>query len=397
MVFISSLFTILAVACAVFAQEDTADRCSTLPDNLILSKLTDPFTFFNKRPVRTKADWACRRAELSELIQRFQVGRLPSTPPTSVTGELHDNGVFNVTVTEGEKSITFPVQIRLPAEAEVESDRPFPAVISLGYPSLPIPSDVALISFNNDLIAAQTGNIARGVGLFYDLYGKDHSAGAQIAWTWGIGRLIDALEKVPAAKINTKRLGVTGCSRNGKGAMVVGAFEPRIRLTIPQEGGAGGAACWRISDDLKKRGNNTQTASQIVTENVWLGSAFNSYSGQVGVLPFDQHLLTALIAPRAVLVEENAGIDWLGPESVWGCQRAARTVWRALGVADHIGLSQAPAHNHCSAPDVSKPYIEAFINRFLKDQEKVNTSVFYTGGDFKFNDKDWIDWNIPRL
>ncbi|RXW14927.1 hypothetical protein EST38_g10921 [Candolleomyces aberdarensis] len=396
MVSIFCLFAFLAVAGVTLSQPDAgADRCPTLPDKLILSKLTDPFTFFNKRPVRTKADWACRRAELAELIQRFQVGYLPSKPPTSVAGELLENGVFNVTVTEGEKSITYPVQIRLPAEAE--DDGPFPAIISLAGLNIPTPPGVAVISVNNDLIASQVGGISRGTGLFYDLYGKDHSAGALIAWTWGVGRLIDALEKVPSAKINTKRLAVTGCSRNGKGAMVIGAFEPRIRLTIPQESGAGGAACWRISDDLKTRGNNTQTASQIVQENVWLGPAFNSYTGQVGVLPFDQHLLTALIAPRAVLVEDNGGIDWLGPESVYGCQRAARTVWRALGVADHIGLSQPPGHNHCQLPEVSKPYVNAFIDRFLKDKEDVNTTVFYTGGDFKYDEKDWVDWDVPRL
>jgi hypothetical protein len=53
-----------------------------------------------------------------------------------------------------------------------------------------------------------------------------------------------------------------------------------------------------------------------VQENVCHGAAFDSYAGQVGELPFDQHLLTALIAPRAVLATENAGIEWLGPESV---------------------------------------------------------------------------------
>lgn len=395
MVHIPWLLSILAVsAVTILAQQDAAvDRCPSLPDNLILSKLTDPFTFFNKRPVRTKADWQCRRAEISELIQRYQLGHLPSKPPTSVAGELLENGAFNVTVTEGDKSITFTSQIRLPAEGE----GPFPAIIAISMSSVPVPPDVAVISFPNDRIANQNGLSSRGSGLFYDLYGKDHPAGALIAWAWGIGRLIDALEKVPSTKINTKRLGVTGCSRNGRGAMVVGAYEPRIRLTIPQEGGAGGAACWRISDELKKRGMNIQTASQIVTENVWLGTAFDEYTGQVGVLPFDQHLLTALIAPRALFVEDNAGIDWLGPESVWGCQRAARTVWRALGVTDRMGLSHAAGHNHCVLPDTSKPYLNAFIDRFLKDKEDVNTTVFYTAGDFKYDDKDWIDWDVPRL
>jgi hypothetical protein len=34
------------------------------------------------------------------------------------------------------------------------------------------------------------------------------------------------------ANINTKRIGVTECSRNGKGALVAGAFDERIALTI---------------------------------------------------------------------------------------------------------------------------------------------------------------------
>lgn len=70
-----------------------------------------------------------------------------------------------------------------------------------------------------------------------------------MAWAWGAGRVIDALEATTATnKINLARIGVSGCSRNGKGAFVVGAFEPRIALTIPQESGSGGAACWRVSD-----------------------------------------------------------------------------------------------------------------------------------------------------
>lgn len=57
------------------------------------------------------------------------------------------------------------------------------------------------------------------------------------AWVWGASRLIDALEQGPAARINTGRLGVTGCSRDGKGALMAGADETRFALTIPQESG----------------------------------------------------------------------------------------------------------------------------------------------------------------
>ncbi len=89
------------------------------------------------------------------------------------------------------------------------------------------------------------------------------------AWAWGVSRVIDVLENTPTLKLDLTKLAVTGCSRNGKGALVVGAFEPRIALTIPQESGSGGAGCWRISDAMLAAGTTTQTASEIVGENVW--------------------------------------------------------------------------------------------------------------------------------
>jgi len=59
------------------------------------------------------------------------------------------------------------------------------------------------------------------------------------AWVWGASRIIDTLEMTPAAQINTGRMAVTGCSRDGKGALMAGAFETRFALTIPQESGSG--------------------------------------------------------------------------------------------------------------------------------------------------------------
>ena len=66
------------------------------------------------------------------------------------------------------------------------------------------------------------------------------------AWVWGVSRIIDALELSPHANINLNKLAVTGCSRDGKGALMAGAFETRIALTIPQESGSGGDTCVSI-------------------------------------------------------------------------------------------------------------------------------------------------------
>jgi len=169
---------------------------------------------------------------------------------------------------------------------------------------------VAVINFPNDEIAQQINTGSRGIGKFYDLYGSGHSAGALMSWAWGVSRLIDALETTPEAEIDAARLGVTGCSRNGKGALVAGAFDEKILLTIPQESGSGGAASWRVSEYQKLSGKNVQTLSQIVTENCWFRYSFSQYAYSADELPFDHHSIEALCAPRALLVIENTWKEW---------------------------------------------------------------------------------------
>jgi hypothetical protein len=83
----------------------------------------------------------------------------------------------------------------------------------------------------------------------------------------------------PAANINPLRVGVTGCSRNGKGSMVAGAFEDRLALAIPQEGGQGSAECSRIADEIKKQGATVETAHQIVNGDSWYSTAFLEMGG----------------------------------------------------------------------------------------------------------------------
>jgi hypothetical protein len=250
-----------------------------------------------------------------------------------------------------------------------------------------------MINFNCDDMAAQVSTGSRGQGKFYDLYGSGASAGAMTAWAWGVSRVIDALEVTSSAKIDTTRIGVTGCSRNGKGALLAGAFDTRIVLTLPQESGAGGSACWRISDYLKGQGENIQTASEIIGEDPWFSSNFNNYVNQVTVLPFDHHSIAALVAPRGLFVIDN-NIDWLGPESCFGCMTTGHFAYQALGVPDNMGYSQIGAHTHCAFPSNQQSQLNAFVQKFLLGQS-TNTAIFQS--DFAFSQSQWVDWTVPTL
>jgi hypothetical protein len=54
------------------------------------------------------------------------------------------------------------------------------------------------------------------------------------AWVWAICHIIDVLEQTPPVQIDTAHIDVTGHTRNGKGALMISAFETRIVLTILQ-------------------------------------------------------------------------------------------------------------------------------------------------------------------
>ncbi|RDB26788.1 4-O-methyl-glucuronoyl methylesterase [Hypsizygus marmoreus] len=372
--------------------EPTPGACPAVPGSITLranAKLPDPFTNIAGQRITTKAGWQCRRQEIFELIQRYESGVLPPKP--SGLTATYSGGRLSITASEAGKSITFTATI----SANTGSG-PLPALIGIGGASIPRPAGVAAIAFDNNDIAEQTNTGSRGRGKFYTLYGSGHSASALTAWAWGVGRVIDALEITTGHNIDTKKLAVTGCSRNGKGALTVGAFEPRIALTIPQESGSGGAGCWRISDAMKKAGIDTQTASQIITENVWFSKNFEPYVNRIPDLPFDHHLLSALIAPRALLIIEQGAIDWLGHRSNLGCQRTAKKVWDALGVPDNMGVSMSPGHDHCSFPSSQNADVNAFFDKFFKGLNS-NTNFVKYDNEHGYVESQWVDWTTPTL
>ncbi|OTA88985.1 carbohydrate esterase family 15 protein [Hypoxylon sp. CO27-5] len=388
-------FSITALALASFVKTQevspTPTTCTINPDATYpaSAKLPDPFLLADGKRLSTKDEWACKRAEIRDQIQRYELGPKPPKPTVSATAS---SGKINIVSSEGGKSASFSVSIKLPS-----GTGPFPAVIAFEGTSIPIPAGVATITFPNHDVAADD---PRGKGKFYDLYGSAHSAGALMAWAWGVSRVVDALEQLgpDATKIDTKKLAVTGCSRNGKGALIAGAFDDRITLVIPQEGGSGGPGCWRIVADIKKNGTKTEDATQIVTGDSWFATSFTQYAPDTTVLPYDHHMLMALVAPRALLVIENSGIDYLGPISTYGCTVAARMVYESLGAKDAAGISQAShGTSHCQMPSSQNPEVAAFFNKFLLGQSTVATDVVKTDGKFNWYAGQWIDWTTQNL
>jgi hypothetical protein len=363
---------------------------ASLPTN---TRLPDPFLSMSGSRITTKDQWTCRRAEIKAQLENWELGAKPPKP-SMVSGTVSNTSI-TVNAGNGTTSISFNASVSLPTAGKA----PYPAIIGYIGGSLNATAvrnlGVAIINFNNDDLGAQTNASSRGMGKFYTLYGSTNKASSMIAWAWGVSRIMDVLEQTSNTVIDVKHVGVTGCSRDGKGALVAGAFDERIALTIPQESGSGGTATWRISDFQKSQGTNVQTLSEITGENDWFTASFAQFNNSASKLPFDHHMLMGMVAPRGLLAIDTTGIDWLTAPSSWGGEQAARMIYQALGGPSNLGASQVSHGDHCTFQASQQPEVDAFIKKFLLGQD-VATDVNQTDGP-AFDQTRWIDWTVPAL
>ena len=383
--------------------EDHRSECQIgdIPKSVNNSKLPDPFKKLDGTRISSKADWKCRREEIGAMLEKLMFGEKPRNPE-KVEGSF-SGGKLTIKVTDKGKSGSFSVSI---SDAGTK-DKPKPALIGFGggmmgggCGSLGKATDgldIAKIVFNPDDVAPEKGG-----GMFFDIYGGNTDKyGTIIAWAWGVSRIIDALEKTPEAGIDVKHLAMTGCSRWGKGTLAVGAFDERIALTIPQESGSGGASLWRVGVQVNKQKGKqfVQGLSSAGSEGKWMISSFKSYDGKENTLPFDQHMLVSMVAPRALLVIDNAGQEWLGEVPSNYCGQASKEVFDALGVSENYTYSQEGGHSHCALPNGQFDEVKDFMNKFLFEKDVKTGKIDYSKNSEKIDWKktDWIDWETPSL
>jgi len=372
------------------------------PDLPSITSLPDPFRFSDGTRISTKDQWRTRRAEIRAYLEHYDVGIKPPKPST-FKAALNGNTI-NITVGEGDKSFAMTAVIARPAGAS--ADKPIPAIIGMGAPTGSLPAQVfssrgiATITFKPAEIAPTAfSGITYDSGNFMMLY-PNATAGFMTRWAWGVSRIIDALEALPEANIQTTRLAVSGCSFQGKMALYSGAFDERIALTIPHESGGGGTISWRYSDMLEKR-------DKVEVENLlhaqggnanfpWYARALRQFNNNPDKLPFDHHELIAMMAPRAVLMIESSNVPRMGAEAARVDALAAREVWKALGVPDRMGAVEENI-GHCQWHPAFTPALEAYVDKFLLDKkDAASTDILKS----KFTDIDrakWIPWTTPDL
>ena len=342
-------------------------EASQLP---VIKDLPDPL-----KGVNGFSDWARRRSEIAALIQHYGIGEKPAVKKENIKARMSGDTLI-VDVTVNGQTLTLTSEIRYPKTGKA----PYPLMIGSSMIALPRQlfedRPIATMNFHEKQVNdyGQWGkHHERGEHNFDRLYPDLKDNGAYSEWAWGFSRLIDGLELLgpEITKIDTKHIGVTGCSYAGKMALYCGAFDERVALTIAQEPGGGGAAAWRYShlqdsvENLDKTDYHWFLESQLT----------NFHGDSVYQLPYDHHELCALVCPRALLLLGNPDYKWLADDAMLVSAKAAKKVWERFGIADRMGWSIVGGHGHCQLPECQWPEVLAFIDKFLLGKDTKTSDI----------------------
>ncbi len=357
----------------------------------VVKELPDPLGMFDGTAVTSAAEWQeKRRPELISLFKHYMYGYSPPAPDNfSYRVDLTDTGKYGGKATLKLVTLRFgpPGTPEVSMMIVIPNNRkgPVPVFLGLnfpgnhttaGFPEIPLTK-----AWVNDNWTGGTGNRARddqrgirewrwpyemvvergyavatiyageitpdydggfteGVhrGYFNEQQERPgpHEWGAVAAWAWGLKRGVDYIVEDP--DLDNDGIIAIGHSRLGKAAMVAGAFDERISIVIPSQSGCGGTS--------PNRFNVGETVERINTAFPhWFNDTFKEFNTQVERLPFDQHSLIALAAPRPVLLTNATGDEWADPGGQFNMLVAATPVYELLG-AEGVETDLMPPQNH---------------------------------------------------
>lgn len=340
------------------AFEDWRKKTGAAPPNFAkLPKqnlLPEPLVFMDGKPVKTAADWAKRRTEISELSQKYVWGKVPPTPTldhVDVIDENHRDGytVRNLKFTFGPGGKgTMRARVCIP-----DGNGPMPALINS-----------SLVGWAPELLrrgyisASYAGNDAMDDAAALTAVYPEYDFALLPRRAWAAALVVDYLYTLP--QVNKQQIAIFGYSRDGKMATMAAAFDPRITALIAGSTGVGGVLPWRMAGEVGV-GEGTEATTRAFP--TWFAPQLRFFTGREDRLPVDANLVAAMIAPRPLLMEwgNNDQVT-----STWGMEQtyySAKKVYDLLGAPGKIGTIRVPGFHGANDVEADLDWLDIQFGR----------------------------------
>ena len=325
----------------------------------LINKLPDPFLKEDGNRVVTLEDWNLRRQEIKDMIINIQYGSMPNSPEkVTITnlesktldgGETQDELYFDFVPKRDQPEIKFGMNVTVLSPSVEAVKRRQNSVKDFGVNGIPaliyvgksvfydlLQNGYMMICYeNNQLEPMEMGNPIVGPAqqAYEELEPGKYSWGSISVWAWGALQLLEYALTLTA--INKKQIMISGHSRNGKTALLAGALDDRIAIVNPAGSGCAGAGSYlALGDDCEDLAALTSRKRWWT----WTHPDFEKWAGREKDLPFDQHFLMGLVAPRPLLRTEGHNALWANPKGTNASFLATQPIYDFLGTPKRNGI-----------------------------------------------------------
>ena len=303
--------------------------------------------FESGRPVASAKDWPARRVEILNILAKEEYGFLPPVYAPG-TGKVVNSAEkccsghavlesVEITVQTDRGPFTFPMHAFVPTRVK-ETPCPLfllvnfrPDIYDMYYPTEEIVDNGFILAvLNYSDVTSDDGNMQDGLCGLFDRPEDGTGFGKITLWAWAASRALDYWFTRP--EVDKAHTAVIGHSRLGKTALWCGANDERFRYVFSNDSGCAGAAYEREKHEGAEKIDDIAARFPY-----WFCENYQRYVGKPQALPFDQHELLALIAPRYLSVHSASRDQWADPVSEQLSCTAASPVWELLGETGFMG------------------------------------------------------------
>ncbi|MCL2094128.1 MAG: alpha/beta hydrolase [Treponema sp.] len=298
-----------------------------------------------------------RRQEVLELFRREVYGRIPDEESISVSFNTAEQSsgymegranraIVEIICRRLDKEFVFPLYLFTPA-AKTE---PVPCILTIMNRALSDadpsrrsisqfwPAEMiiargyaAAVLITHEIAPDYEESFTTRFHRLFPEYVKDRpsdSWGAISAWAWAMSRAIDYLSIDKAIKADS--IAVAGHSRGGKTALWCAAQDPRAALVLSSCSGCSGGAI--------TRGKTGEHIKEITgTFPYWFSANYRKYADKEDSMPFDQHMMAALIAPRPLYLSHKTQDAWCDPRAEYETLKQIAPLYGLYGKPSPLG------------------------------------------------------------